>query len=173
MSTMQIDRLLETVVREDASDLHLTTGRPPEAIDALELTGGPVLGMARGLGNDVLLLRDSRSGLTLQKQRPGSGMGLSTWLGMDPRGHDGALVALGERSVALVTSSLSPTGGATLGCVNPRSAMSVEGATELAEQPTLSVRAAPTPEGLAVVWTELVDGGRAPRMRLLDCCLRE
>ena len=29
MSTMQIDRLLETVVREDASDLHLTTGRPP------------------------------------------------------------------------------------------------------------------------------------------------
>jgi twitching motility protein PilT len=29
MSTMQIDRLLETVVREDASDLHLTTGRKP------------------------------------------------------------------------------------------------------------------------------------------------
>ena len=29
MSTMQIDRLLETVVREDASDLHLTEGRPP------------------------------------------------------------------------------------------------------------------------------------------------
>ena len=29
MSTMQIDRLLETVVREDASDLHLTTGRQP------------------------------------------------------------------------------------------------------------------------------------------------
>ena len=29
MSTMQIDRLLETVVREDASDLPLTTGRKP------------------------------------------------------------------------------------------------------------------------------------------------
>ncbi len=29
MSTMQIDRLLDTVVRHDASDLHLTIGRPP------------------------------------------------------------------------------------------------------------------------------------------------
>ena len=29
MSTIQIDRLLETVVRQDCSDLHLTTKRPP------------------------------------------------------------------------------------------------------------------------------------------------
>ncbi len=29
MSSMQIDRLLDTVVRHDASDLHLTVGRPP------------------------------------------------------------------------------------------------------------------------------------------------
>jgi twitching motility protein PilT len=29
MSTLQIDRLLETVVKQDCSDLHLTTGRPP------------------------------------------------------------------------------------------------------------------------------------------------
>ena len=29
MSSMQIDRLLDTVVRHDASDLHLTIGRPP------------------------------------------------------------------------------------------------------------------------------------------------
>jgi len=29
MSTMQIDRLLDTVVKTGASDLHLTTGRPP------------------------------------------------------------------------------------------------------------------------------------------------
>ena len=29
MSTIQIDRLLDTVVRQDCSDLHLTTGRPP------------------------------------------------------------------------------------------------------------------------------------------------
>ena len=29
MSTLQIDRLLETVVKQNCSDLHLTTGRPP------------------------------------------------------------------------------------------------------------------------------------------------
>ena len=29
MSTIQIDRLLETVIRQDASDLHLSVGRPP------------------------------------------------------------------------------------------------------------------------------------------------
>ncbi len=29
MSTVQIDRLLDTVIRQDASDLHLTVGRPP------------------------------------------------------------------------------------------------------------------------------------------------
>ena len=29
MSTIHIDRLLETVIRQNASDLHLTTGRPP------------------------------------------------------------------------------------------------------------------------------------------------
>ena len=29
MSTLQIDRLLEYVVKKDCSDLHLTTGRPP------------------------------------------------------------------------------------------------------------------------------------------------
>ena len=29
MSTMQIDRLLDTVVKLGASDLHLTVGRPP------------------------------------------------------------------------------------------------------------------------------------------------
>ena len=29
MSTMQIDRLLDTVVKTGASDLHLTVGRPP------------------------------------------------------------------------------------------------------------------------------------------------
>ena len=29
MSTLQIDRLLDTVVRQSASDLHLTVGKPP------------------------------------------------------------------------------------------------------------------------------------------------
>src|ERR1700760_3866326 len=29
MSTMQIDRLLETVVRKKASDLHIAVGKPP------------------------------------------------------------------------------------------------------------------------------------------------
>ena len=29
MSTIQIDRLLDTVIRQDCSDLHLTVGRPP------------------------------------------------------------------------------------------------------------------------------------------------
>jgi twitching motility protein PilT len=29
MSTIQIDRLLDTVIRQDASDLHLTVGRKP------------------------------------------------------------------------------------------------------------------------------------------------
>src|SRR6185369_16959077 len=29
MPTLQIDKLLETVVREKASDLHITTGQPP------------------------------------------------------------------------------------------------------------------------------------------------
>ena len=29
MSTIQIDRLLDTVVKQNCSDLHLTTGRPP------------------------------------------------------------------------------------------------------------------------------------------------
>jgi len=29
MATIQIDKLLETVVRENASDLHITTGQPP------------------------------------------------------------------------------------------------------------------------------------------------
>ena len=29
MSTLQIDRLLDTVIRQGASDLHLTTGRKP------------------------------------------------------------------------------------------------------------------------------------------------
>jgi len=29
MSTIQIDRLLDTVVKEGAADLHLTVGRPP------------------------------------------------------------------------------------------------------------------------------------------------
>ena len=29
MATLQIDKLLETVVKEGASDLHLTTGQPP------------------------------------------------------------------------------------------------------------------------------------------------
>ena len=29
MSTIQIDRLLETTVRRGASDLHLAVGRPP------------------------------------------------------------------------------------------------------------------------------------------------
>ena len=150
----------------------LTTGRPPEGIALLELTSGPVLGMARGREGEVLLLRNGRSGLKLQRQVVGEGRGVDTWLGMDPRGQDGHLVALGERSVALVTSSLSPSDGVTLGCVDPRSAMSVSGATELAERPTLSVRATATPEGLAVVWTEQNDAGEpAPRMRLLDCCI--
>ena len=29
MATIQIDKLLETVVKQDASDLHITTGQPP------------------------------------------------------------------------------------------------------------------------------------------------
>ncbi len=29
MSTIHIDRLLDTVIRQDCSDLHLTVGRPP------------------------------------------------------------------------------------------------------------------------------------------------
>ena len=29
MSTIQIDRLLDTVIREDASDLHISVGRKP------------------------------------------------------------------------------------------------------------------------------------------------
>ena len=29
MSTIQIDRLLDTVVKQSCSDLHLTVGRPP------------------------------------------------------------------------------------------------------------------------------------------------
>ena len=29
MPTLQIDKLLETVVKEGASDLHITTGQPP------------------------------------------------------------------------------------------------------------------------------------------------
>ena len=29
MAFIQIDKLLETVVREKASDLHITTGQPP------------------------------------------------------------------------------------------------------------------------------------------------
>ena len=29
MATLQIDKMLETVVREKASDLHLATGQPP------------------------------------------------------------------------------------------------------------------------------------------------
>src|SRR4029077_2142762 len=29
MATLQIDKLLETVVKEGASDLHITTGQPP------------------------------------------------------------------------------------------------------------------------------------------------
>ena len=36
MATIQIDRLLETVVRQKASDLHLVVGRPP----CLRLHGG-------------------------------------------------------------------------------------------------------------------------------------
>jgi twitching motility protein PilT len=36
MATIQIDRLLETVVRQKASDLHLAVGRPP----CLRLRGG-------------------------------------------------------------------------------------------------------------------------------------
>src|SRR5947199_8535810 len=36
MATIQIDRLLETVVRQKASDLHLVVGRPP----CLRLRGG-------------------------------------------------------------------------------------------------------------------------------------
>src|SRR5258708_2656201 len=36
MATIQIDRLLETVVRQKASDLHLAVGRPP----CLRLHGG-------------------------------------------------------------------------------------------------------------------------------------
>src|SRR5437016_13588863 len=36
MATVQIDRLLETVVRQKASDLHLAVGRPP----CLRLHGG-------------------------------------------------------------------------------------------------------------------------------------
>ena len=31
MSTIQIDRLLDTVVQKGASDLHLTVGRPPSS----------------------------------------------------------------------------------------------------------------------------------------------
>ncbi len=29
MSAMQIDRLLDTVIKQEASDLHLTVGKPP------------------------------------------------------------------------------------------------------------------------------------------------
>ena len=29
MATLQIDKLLETVVKENVSDLHITTGQPP------------------------------------------------------------------------------------------------------------------------------------------------
>ena len=36
MSTVQIDRLLDTVIRNNASDLHLTTGRKP----TIRLHGG-------------------------------------------------------------------------------------------------------------------------------------
>ena len=51
-STMQIDRLLDTVVRQGASDLHITTGRPP----TLRLNG-----RLRSLATKVLGPEDTMS----------------------------------------------------------------------------------------------------------------
>jgi twitching motility protein PilT len=55
MSTMQIDRLLDTVVKLDASDLHLTVGRQP----TIRISGG-----LRNLQTKVL---DSDDMVTLMK----------------------------------------------------------------------------------------------------------
>ena len=63
MSTVQIDRLLDTVIRQNASDLHLTVGRKP----TLRLDGG-----LRNLDTKVL---DSDDCVSLMKAitpgRPG------------------------------------------------------------------------------------------------------
>ena len=55
MSTIQIDRLLDTVVKLDASDLHLTVGRQP----TIRISGG-----LRNLQTKVL---DSDDMVTLMK----------------------------------------------------------------------------------------------------------
>jgi twitching motility protein PilT len=52
MATIQIDRLLETVVRRGASDLHLAVGKPP----TLRLHGG-----MRELQTKVLEAEDTMS----------------------------------------------------------------------------------------------------------------
>ena len=58
MSTIQIDRLLDTVIRQGASDLHLSVGRKP----TLRLHGG-----LRNLDTKVL---DSDDCVALMKSRP-------------------------------------------------------------------------------------------------------